>query len=196
MGVSVKGTIRHTAEARTPTTIEVSGDVGGQDLSLTARFGPLEALGTSTPVPFDIALGMQDARFAFKGLVRDLFGEARISAAFEFESGDIGVLAQAFGAAAPARSARAAGRVEGAGSRVILTGLEAVVGGSDLRGEVTIETNGPRLRILADLASRRLDTGDLALAADEESADGGPNGGAALMRCADSTPWCATAAAT
>ena len=180
VGVSVKGAIRHTAEARTPTTIEASGDVGGQDLSLTARFGPLDALGTSTPVTFDITLDMPDTRFAFKGLVRDLFGEARISAAFEFESGDLGVLARAFGATAPSRGARAAGRVEGAGSRIILTGLEAAIGGSDLRGEVTIETDGPRPRILADLASRRLDTGDLAPAPDEESADSEPDRDTAL----------------
>ena len=182
-GFSLKGTISHAPEARTPTTIEAAGDVGGQDVSLTARFGPLAALGTSTPVPFDIALGSQDARLAFKGLVRDLFGEARISAAFEFESGDLGALAQAFGAfgtIAPARGARAAGRLESAGSRFIISGLEAALGASDIEGEVTIETDGPRPRILADLASRRLDSGDLTPVLDEESSVGGPDRGAAL----------------
>ncbi|MCH8113629.1 MAG: hypothetical protein IH905_17025, partial [Proteobacteria bacterium] len=65
-------------------------------------------------------------------------------------------------------------------SRFILTGLKAAVGASDIEGEVTIETNGPRPRIFADLASRRLDSGDLAMAPDEESADGSPDRGAAL----------------
>ena len=170
-GFSLTGTIGRAAEDPTHTVIEAHGLVGGQDVSLTALFGPLEGLQSSVPVSFDIALGAPESRLAFTGSASDPFGDARINADFEFESGDIGALAQAFGVTAPDRSTSAAGHFESTGSRFAITGLGARLGASDLEGELTLELEGPRPRFIANLASRHLDTDDLVAADAEEAAD-------------------------
>ena len=161
-GFALKGVIRHAPGARRPTVIEAGGDIAGKDATLAVRLGSLSKLTSAEPVPFDMSFGAGDTKFVLRGLARDAFGEGRVEASFKLESKNLAAFAEAFGVSAPESPVTASGNIEGDESRIVISGLDAAIGKSDVGGDVTVELGGVRPRIVAGLTSRIFNTDDLA----------------------------------
>ncbi|MXP65711.1 AsmA family protein [Roseomonas sp. M0104] len=137
--------------AKQPITAEL---LGGAVLSLREAGNPW-------PVRLDLANGPTQVRL--EGTVQDPLHFAGANLQLNLRGPDLALLSPLTGVVVPTTPPyRLSGKLDYAEGQIRFTGMEGVLGHSDLAGDVAVEPRGTRPIVRATLRSRRVDLEDLA----------------------------------
>ena len=163
-GLSVQATVnaREAASGRAGFVLDGRGDVRGAPLTVRIEGGPFINIRRNRPYHFEADVAGAGSSLAAKGAITRPFDLGRFNADMTIEGRDLSDLYLLTGVALPNTPPY---RLSGALNRDrrvwTFKDFDGRVGASDLSGEVRVQS-GERLRVDADLTSRRLDIDDLA----------------------------------
>lgn len=139
------------------------GGINKAPFLLNVVGGPLLNVDTNKPYPFDAEVRAGATRITAKGTVPEPFNLGRLDVNLTARGPDLEDLYSLTGIALPNTPPyRLSGRLVREERIYRVTGLKGVVGDSDMAGALTVDTEGERPFLKADLRSRLLDFDDLA----------------------------------
>ncbi len=165
--MSFSGTINST-ERNTGSNAETfhlggQGLLNGKAFNLNVAGGPLINIHRDQPYPFDAQVSAGATRMTAHGNIPHPFDFGRVQAALTVQGQDLNDLYYLTGLALPNTPPyRVAGTLTRTGKLYSLAKLEGRVGGSDLEGDLSVDTAPKRPFLRAGLRSRLLDFKDLA----------------------------------
>ncbi|MES2710074.1 MAG: AsmA family protein [Pseudomonadota bacterium] len=145
-------------------TAEAQGTYAGQPLTASLIGGSVVALG-DTERPWPVALTIQNGptEATIEGRLRNPLAMTNADVQLTLEGPDMGLLTPLTGVPIPQTPRyRVTGRLDYTEARYHFTGIEGVVGRSDIGGDVTINPHGAVPDVTANLRSNRVDLRDLA----------------------------------
>jgi hypothetical protein len=167
----------HIARRDGALAIEAEGSYQGQAFELSGAVGDIATLLAGGPFPVDLALAAAGADLTLAGSIGDPMGAPKPDLAITAKGASLGDIGALTGSPLPAIGPYdLKGRLGADGDRITFTGLAATVGGSDLAGEVAIDTGGDRPRLTAALTAKTINLADFG--AGSEAGEGGATTGA------------------
>lgn len=146
-----------------PFRLDGTGTINGQKFKLQAHGGPLLNIDQRTPYSFDTEVQAGDTLFKLAVTVPKPFDMEEFEASIDLRGPDLADFYYLTELALPNTPPyRLAGKLHRRGTRFDVSGLAGKVGGSDLRGDATIETAGGRVKLSGEFASEKLNFADLA----------------------------------
>jgi uncharacterized protein involved in outer membrane biogenesis len=137
------------------------GSINGSPLTLEVRGGPFINIRRDRPYDFEATLAGAGSRLVADGAITRPFDFGRFTSTLTLEGEDLNDLYLLTGLTLPSTPAyRLEGTLARDASLWTFNDVSGRVGASDLSGDVRVE-GGDRLRVEADLTSRRLDLDDL-----------------------------------
>ena len=143
--------------------VEARGTYAGQPITGSATGGAILALqDADKPWPIEMQLANGPTRVNLRGTIRNPLELQGADLRLELQGPDMGLLQALSGIPIPKTPAyRLAGRLDYADGRVRFRDFEGRMGSSDLSGEISVSTAGPKPEVEAALHSTRIDLADL-----------------------------------
>lgn len=149
---------------RAPLLLEGGGTYRDNDFTLEGRIAsPAQLVDADRPYRINLQAKAGGTKARLAGGVRTPLQLQDFDLAFEIAGGNMAELYTLLGLAIPDTSAYALdGRLARAGRVWSYSGITGTVGDSDVAGDISVDTRGPRTLFTANLVSQRLDLDDLA----------------------------------
>ena len=147
-----------TAPADGPVTLQASGRVAGEPVTLDATGGRLEQLLGGDEFPFEGALEHAEAKLDVRGSVTQSGGAAELDLHFGFRSNDFRRLGRSFGfAVADTGGLGVEGQLRTDFDSAEITGVSGALGRSRFRASGTAQATDDRVRVAISLLLQQLD---------------------------------------
>jgi len=149
---------------RAPLLLEGGGTYRDNDFTLEGRIAsPVQLVDEERPYRINLEAKAGGTTASLAGGVRTPLQLQDFDLAFEIAGGNMAELYTLLGLAIPDTPAYALdGRLARAGRVWSYSGVTGTVGDSDVAGDISVDTSGPRTLFTANLVSQRLDLDDLA----------------------------------
>lgn len=145
-----------------PFRLDGIGKINGEAFKLQARGGPLINIDQTTPYGFDGEVQAGQTQVKIAGSITKPFDFGDYEAKLDLSGPDLADLYYLTELALPNTAPyRLSGQLHRRGTRYDLDQLAGLVGDSDMRGTLTIETASGRPKVSGDLNSQRLNLDDL-----------------------------------
>lgn len=142
-------------------TLDGKGSINGSPLTLKIEGGPFINIRRDRPYRFTADLAGARSHLVADGAITRPFDLGQFDSTLTLQGQDLADLYLLVGITLPNTPAyRLAGNLKRDGSQWTFNDFSGRVGASDLSGDLKVETKG-RLRVNAELASRRLDISDM-----------------------------------
>ena len=146
-----------------PFHVRGSGTLNKSPFDLQVDGNSLLKVDRHTPYPFEMRVRAGSTQLAMNGSVARPFDMRRVQADMKMSGDDLADLYLLSGLALPNTPPyEISGRLERNGPRVSFNNVQGRLGGSDIHGNMTVDTSGARPRLDAKLASKTLRFADLA----------------------------------
>lgn len=145
-----------------PFHIEGRGELNRKPFELQVRGGPLVNLQPSEPYPFKLTLHTADIAMAADGTIAKPFDMGSLQMNLRASGKDLADLYYLSGLAlpnTPRYEIKAA--MQRKAELIRITGLEGMLGGSDVHGDLVVDLSGERPKIGGKLASKQLNLADM-----------------------------------
>lgn len=148
---------------RQPFHLDGSGTINGQKFALRTRGGALININRRTPYTFTAEVEAGETFFKLSGTVSRPFDMSEFEADLDLRGPDLADFYYLTELALPNTPPYSlSGQVRRRGTRFDVTDLAGKLGSSDVRGKVSIETDGGRVKLTGDFISDKLNFSDLA----------------------------------
>lgn len=150
------------------------GTLNGAKFDLSLTGGPLLNVDPDKPYPFDARVTAGATKVLAKGSIREPFNLGVFDTSLSVTGNDLADLYYLTGLAFPNTPPyQVAGQFSRRGFTYAYDGMKGRFGDSDLAGELSVETDGDKPMMTADLRSRRLDFDDLSAVLGGGASSGG-----------------------
>jgi AsmA family protein len=174
----VKGTVvaRSTGDTRTgePFELRGAGTINNEPFKLTATGGALENLSPERPYPFRLTIVAGENQISAAGRFLQPFDFGKLDLIAEAEGRDVADLYYLTQITLPNTPPfKLKVHLQRDGQSVTVKDIAGVVGRTDMRGEVAIDTSRKRAKVKARLVSRQLFLTDLGALTGSQASKGG-----------------------
>jgi uncharacterized protein involved in outer membrane biogenesis len=138
------------------------GQLNAERFTLTAAGGPLIGVQRDKPYPFHMDLRAGPSHIALDGQIQHPFDLGALGGTVALSGPDLARLYDLTGVTLPnTPTYRLSAKFQRAGSRYMFNDISGMIGGTDLKGIVTVDRIGGRRRLDANLVSAHLNFPDL-----------------------------------
>jgi uncharacterized protein involved in outer membrane biogenesis len=158
----INATEHESSREADPFRLHGTGTLNNEPFELEFKGGPLANIRSDRPYEFEAQVEAGKTKGTARGAFAEPFDFAQLTAKFDIKGENLAHLYHLTGLALPFTPPyRIAAEMESREQDIVIRKLDGKVGSSDIRGDVTVELNSQRPKLVAALRSKSLNLADL-----------------------------------